>query len=1732
REFVNTEEPTNWNHSYEVSDHLSAEDNSETRSGSRSDAQALNGDDKENISLPAISVCERSNIDITLNLQTSVDVTLLPCELSRKKQKPLNASSDSMTLTQEERLGLQDTLYDRRIMDKTLDVMSGSLVARLHNASDGKRESSIHTTANCMSDSFMDITPLAPFNIDSAPAAPASQYPIQQDIELEMFNDQQNLKANEKENMCPASQKSLFMELEEEEALVVKPVKNVTQHGDVDISFSCSLNDRDLLPPANISFDSAKSGNSTINFNDDSMLVPPDMISGKRISKRINLRQLNEELESGKIQLFPNGPKTPTTDRKMKRFCHDGGLEDGCPVRDLKSSIKPRGMLNFSESMAISPPPMASAQKVIKDKAKAIDKVKDRDDKRNYRLSQADEIMLNNTNFLAHAKLGDETQSRNTSKNSTGRRETTYDYSELDLERPASRQPFHQPIPSFRPRPSIHHPEEMEADQSLSFSVNPAVKTAAPFQPEEIYTEKSISFPAKTTAPRRTIHQPVEMEADQSISFSVVPPVKNTTAPQPRRTILQPVEMEEDQSLCKIPAVKTTVPPPRRTVYQPVEMEADQSVSLPASSVVKATAQATDLRREKESREEATAPAYVRMKTKRRETLLMQVSMEEEIDSRIELHSASVAKPRHTFLLAEELEIENVAIPGQELTLKISAPPENPSKSRQNVLLDEPMEEEIDFSKNDPPDGLQMATKSRQTLDMEVEEKQPNVKEPLTQYSSYKSRKTMTMSEAIEEDISIQQPREPSLLKYKTSEAPHRPRTRHTLLMAEPMEEEEELPAFKSNIPVRSKPRNTILMAEPIPEDFTCKSAGRHEKSESKQQAISGDDKPEEIEQNMDLESPVKSRFLEKHPETGSDFYQSSKSRKTIIKPEFIEEVEIAPHSREQTLPKSRKTIIKPESIEEDEIVPHSREQTLPKQPPNKEEATNVYHSSKPRKTIIESEPIEEEPSLSKATSVPCRQQKVRHTLVKPEPIEEDLEIVFKPNEEEQPRPIKEEATNIYHSSKPRKTIMESVPIEEEPSLNGIEATSVPYRVNSKSRHTILKAEPIEEDLEVAFKPNQEEQPRPKTRNTILMAEHIFEDLSLNQPVDYQSPQETMPKPDIQVITPMPHPRLTSLYKDLGNFTPGMSLTEFEDQEERCKTPLPKLKHKKRSIYHPARMDTSEFGTPVNEANHKRLPKHLTPNLPESKKRHTQLFADSQMEMEIDKENSAWEGANIALENETETHKFLPSFRIDHFDETVQPVRDYHAALTRLEQVSSLDDDLQLPEPTELEEKPITISDVTNYFLKETQEEQRKSSGRESGSSTDRTFKSYAVAHTKFINLSGDTTIFAGAIDVDGEEDEMEAQNQIDNEQISLVSTLAEETTENEQIEEPEDHRPELCEAQITPVVIAGSSASCRKCGNCNRSLSETRRSTDSFVLPQLSFFEFTKDRQRLRRQRLKPRFEDMQKHWQINSQETEMNESLDETKVEERLFHWDKVMLMQKLKRPKSQRNRDKAPAESRESFFNRLDRLLANQQPNWIFDFQLKASRQLIFYHRLLTTFRIVVNYKILDEQDELAIRVCSIAEDKAVAGSLPERWTTFDHYLNFQLSLKMPPNLSDALGGSDEESFRKFLHRIDQIVVGIRRTFHKLMTVISSTNARLLRQSSRIFVRKTILKCIEDKPLIRFERVNFDVQIANVEEICCTDVLQPELYRFNENLQFLPKGIAFLEAFLPNPEQYLNT
>jgi len=67
--------------------------------------------------------------------------------------------------------------------------------------------------------------------------------------------------------------------------------------------------------------------------------------------------------------------------------------------------------------------------------------------------------------------------------------------------------------------------------------------------------------------------------------------------------------------------------------------------------------------------------------------------------------------------------------------------------------------------------------------------------------------------------------------------------------------------------------------------------------------------------------------------------------------------------------------------------------------------------------------------------------------------------------------------------------------------------------------------------------------------------------------------------------------------------------------------------------------------------------------------------------------------------------------------------------------------------------------------------------------------------------------------------------------------------------------------------------------------------------------------------------------------------------------------------------------------------------------------------------------------------------------------------------------------------------------------------------------------------VRKCIDQEPIVRLEKITFLIEIGNIEDVSFTDILRPELHLFNENIQYLPKGIPFLEAFLTDPEQYLR-
>ncbi|EDW34719.1 GL12817 [Drosophila persimilis] len=1385
RVFVNTEEPHYWENSYELSDCTNGEDNSKEQAPKTGPSRQAPTADKENV-----------HIDMTLNLRTSIDVPMFPCETNRNRpncsvpRESLFAESFSLSSIGREKL--KDTLYSHRITDKTIDLMQ--ITSKVGDdcsldLSTLKKEHMKGQPTTFVSDSLMDITPLG--FVD--PVAASVPVPV------------------EKDNDNPV-QKS-FKEVEECR-------KDSQRQGD--ISFDCDINDfsaRDRMP-SNGSSDT-DSNNSTINYlGDESALIPFDMISGNNISKKLNFRQLNDDLEAGKIKVFANGPRTPTTDprAKQKKFWHglDEDIDQDQQHKDINiRSIKPRGPLNFSVNMTMSP--LAQATPVARVVPLPREKLKIPDDKRKYRLSQADEVMLDNTNFLAHAKLGDETQSRNSSKIFT-RRETTYESLELDVGLP---------------------------NRSSSCSQN--------FPPSTMQEAAS-----KHSKPRQTIHLPAKMEQDV---FQV------------------------EQAATAIPPGRSSSSSARRTLNLNESMDQD---------IVEEKAIVT---------QSEVNVMHKGAKSKRRETLLMEESMEEDIIS-----------------------------PLKELHLKASAPPKEKEKS--------------------------------------------------------KTRQTLHLAKPFEEDEALPRNAATTVAIRKDTIKEHLPTGNH-----------------------RYKGRQTILQAEPIEEDVTPRKDYEHfpEKKDYKH-----------------LAEPVQAHHV------SDSRYRSSKSRQTLLMAEAIEEN-------------------------------HS----------------TAYHSLEPK------------------ISQEVREKSVAFEPINTLPLSELIE----------------ESKAALRTSKARQTLPLAAPMDVE----GEEPPTEP---------------PLEESTKVA--PSRGS----RAQQTLIMSESMEEQ---EEEVDFHSPiQSIRTHPELLPITPMLR---------LNGSGSVCSMDEFELFEEESKQaatprgPLQKasvLLRKIRSMGESMKMsfeeDTSGCGTPIRHSgNAKRLSDHLTPNLPEAKKRNTHLLADSKTEQEMEMDMS------VSIKEVT----------------------------TAVDKNCDL---ILRPQRPVLEQRPITISDVSAYFqaqpckvkkkpaeskTEKEDEEKRDTCPRYSGSSTDRSFKSYEPTNKRFINLSGDTnssTALMGTINVD----EMETSH-IDKVRLSLVSTLADEPDTDEEApvegaaalaKQPQpEPEPESCQEQqaSSRVVAAGSSASCRKCMNCRRSLNETRLSNDSFVLPSQPQWDLTREIEMLRRVRARPNLDDVHKYWEMKEQERQtiaLEKELDSSSdaSDEEFSEWDvnEVMAGYNRKMERFKRNLADKPDilqqalvrfEPVETFFDRLAGLLTEQQPNWIFDYQLKISRKLIFTHRLLTTFRLIVDYETVDDL-ETAIRVCALNVEQATLIFPLQSWTAFEHLLDFQLQLKMPVSHTDSIEGSSVEAFAQFLQRTDTICVDVLRTFHKLLKVLTTTKASLLRQGNQMVIKKTVRRRIEVDTRTAIEKTDFVIEVANVEGISFRDILHPRIHFFNENIQYLPVGVAFLEEFLDHPEQYLKT
>ncbi|XP_064545130.1 uncharacterized protein Spc105R isoform X2 [Drosophila montana] len=1914
REFDTTEKPRDYDNSYEISDHTNGDDSSGQTHGtvaasvlqSTAHISLANEMDKENTSPIAIalgSVYEQNSrfSDSTLKLQTSINVTLLPDEMAKRHRRmespaPLESmSSDSLSLYEAERVKLREnSVYRMPVFEKTMDLVPEKLAFAeepkdLENR-DEQKTIVIPTDISCVTQQVCQKTVLFE----------------NKDISCD-FTD------IEPKESCWAA------------GATAKPTQ---ENESIDVVEKDYMN---YLPD-----------DSTLS----SPLIPLDVISENGISKKLNFRQLNDALNSGQIQLFPNGPKTPTTDRKAKqqRFWH--GLEQQPAEQDvpLREVIKPRGTLNFNESMMMSPTPQRPEPNLMATADHFEQPVKAKSShnpRRNYRFSQADELMLDNTNFLVHARIGDETQSRNSSKSSS-RRETTYDNTAMELDDlEKCEAAMRAALEIAKHKETMQRLEPMEEETLLSpcknainvMHMSTAVQQcnqadlnphkAQPSQQRsklrqslhmsepieetsfDSHNELKSGPPATPTASQRMRHRQTLHMAEPIVEDIVIPHIE-PAAPQMknntrRQTIHSAEAMDEDIVVPRqelplnslAPAVEKHYGRRRQTLHMVDSIEEDSFCSNKGGKTIAASIKskhnkyrqtllmAEPIQEDVMGPQKEPMPQPVQQQISgRRQSLNLNESIGEDsfysaTAAPVELHDN---KNRHTMHMAEFIE-EDFVRPQQNLHAQPTAPTmeEQYIRRRQTLHLVESIEEIVVQPQSKFTAVEQQHSRHRQTLHLAdpIEEdsfcsmsnaanqhrdKFPGdkpIKDELKRQSeaaavglqSNRRRQTLHMADPIEED---------SICSMSAAINSHR----HTLQRDAPIAEDgsnrqEELRRQSETSAVglhSNRRRQTLHMADPIEEDSICSmsaAANSHRHTLQRDTPIAED-------------GPKPQEQLRRQPEAPSVGLQSNRRRQTLHMADPIEEDSIcsmsaAANSHRHTLQRYAEDVLKPrEELKPQSTAPtvalqyNRRRQTLHTADPIQEDSfcskpTPVpveAHASKNGRDLLTTEAIDIDEikshaqlqSTSAAHPAEKPSNKHRQTLLMSESIQEDITSAQKvTNSKSMARqtlniaePIEEAICNAAKSLKlqadasidqynknARQTYFMEEAMEEDISCNQSKPTTPPkFQLQRKPRHTLHRDEAM--DVEMP-KVAPTEQRSSKSRPTLLMSDSLELELlsqSASEDIDkargdspsdsaewlaqrlkarealtksMPMPKQEFPSPDriekgqqcqavdtksvfnrlinrTSVETPEMNKKQQNWYQNCFPITPGRSIIEYEDLEEECKVESPAAKPAVQSIYNTMDMeldmDTSNFGTPKQTTSFtvKRLPIHLTPNLPQPKKRNTHL----PVKME-DKNVSAIEleasAQNVEQLTPARNRSRIPVLskslnspwrETEQLDGTVQMVRAIMMGQTRCQkmEITHLTEDKAKTDPAMYEDNPITISDVSNHFTAQRElakrshakkaEHQAKESSIESRSSNEHCNKSYATTHKRFINLSGDTVILAAA-EVLGEESDV---YEIDKTRLSLVSTLLDEEDDREKetanssnIELESNSEPEACLEQLNPPAVAGAADACKKCKRCRRSMDNatTRNiSADSFELPDCP--DLDAQFERLERLRQRPRLEDVHKYWELKKLELNPDDE-DEEKTHSHISDTCCLSLAQMLEmfNNKCEEYKQFCPKPKPvERFVKCLEDSMRAQLPNWIFHDNLKYYRKYIFSHRKITTFQIVIDYEPLDLL-ESKIRVSSIQMRKSNIPPKFPLWNVYDHLMDFQLKLNLPLNLDRLLDGNEVEDFVKFLLHIDEVCLRVYSICKNMQMVLTTAGARLLRESNRIILRKTVRRLIkkEDEAFARMEKTNFKIEIGNVQEISFKDILQPTLYQFDEKIQFLPKGIAFLEAFLQNPDQFLR-
>lgn len=830
-----------------------------------------------------------------------------------------------------------------------------------------------------------------------------------------------------------------------------------------------------------------------INYMEDdstsSPLIPLDVISENGIKRKLNFLQLNEALNSGRIQLFPNGPRTPTTDRikSHPRFWHGLG-DDNSNDQELpiKAAIKPRSTLNFNESMMMSPatqrpPPALKPAEIIS----------------NNRFSQADELMLDNTNFLVHAKVGDETQSRNSSK-CTSRRETTYNNTTMELDNLEKDEAAVVAALErvTRQKPILHRMEEMDVtdieaveniqsneqkmkEESVPPLDNKSRRSIRKVEAIEEDAKEEVAQPnepageAEYVISRKSLHFVKDISGvDEDLQLTALDHCGRQEANRRRQTLhmVEPMEEDTDEAQTHMAAARleqtlhiaaTVVPhhnKHRQTILQAEPI--DEDIVNPQSetkvhSTCPAVPQQQNVRRQTlhmavpidedmEGTRQETNFQVTERSSRRRQTVNMAIAIEEDM---IKQQPESARKPigplaaakktlkrRESVHVAVDME-EEIGGSNEEINSASTAPAaaQYSSRHRQTVYMTEAIEEDItrlqkDLSlKSTATVGTQQISKRRQTLHMSeaIEEELPDASTISVASHNYKHRQTLHMAEPIEEEKISLKPSAPAPAQQSS-------RRRETLHVTEDIEEEV------------VRPQQEIITKPTAP--ATTLRTGRHR-------------------QTLHMAEPIEEDFIETQhhkrlePIALATTQQSGRRRETMHITEDIEEEEVRPKDKtSQASSRSsrhRQTLHMAEPIEE--VIQKTQKELSLEQPT----PAGIQRDYRHRQTIHMSEDIEEEARAGPLAT----QQSSRHR--------ETFQMT-KDIEEEDPTPTEEcntkaNPTTTLRSGRPRQTLHMVEPIKEElvrplTNISLQPKTSATAQQSSRRRGTLHMTEDIEEE--------------------------------------------------------------------------------------------------------------------------------------------------------------------------------------------------------------------------------------------------------------------------------------------------------------------------------------------------------------------------------------------------------------------------------------------------------------------------------------------------------------------------------------------------------------------------------------------------------------------------------------------------------------------------------------------